>query len=164
LRNALEIFDLISISTIHGFCQRTLQDSAFESGSLFNVELVADQDSLIREIAADYFRRQVHPGGAAGEHRAAPETHAGRLCRAAQAFSHLSRIKIAARRAAAPAGKRGGGLQIAFAKCASEWATLANNRDGLLNYFGRKKVGERRTRQRKFHRQAAMNQLDAGFH
>ena len=29
LRNALEIFDLISIYTIHGFCQRTLQDSAF---------------------------------------------------------------------------------------------------------------------------------------
>ena len=64
LRNALEIFDLISISTIHGFCQRTLQDSAFESGILFNVELVADQDSLIREMAADYFRRLVHPGGA----------------------------------------------------------------------------------------------------
>ena len=56
LRNALEIFDLISIYTIHGFCQRTLQDSAFESGILFDVELVTDQDALIRETAADCLR------------------------------------------------------------------------------------------------------------
>jgi exodeoxyribonuclease V beta subunit len=62
LRNALEIFDLISIYTIHGFCQRTLQDSAFESGILFDVELVTDQDALIRETAADYCRNQMHQG------------------------------------------------------------------------------------------------------
>lgn len=60
IRNALEMFDLVSISTIHGFCQRTLQDTAFESGLLFDVGLEADQDSLVREIAADYFRDLNH--------------------------------------------------------------------------------------------------------
>ena len=49
-----------SIHTIHGFCQRTLQDSAFESGILFDVELVADQDALIHETAADYCRKELH--------------------------------------------------------------------------------------------------------
>ena len=62
LRNALEIFDLVSIHTIHGFCQRTLQDSAFESGILFDVELVTDPQPLLHEIAADYFRRLIHRG------------------------------------------------------------------------------------------------------
>ncbi len=60
LRNALEVFDLVSICTIHGFCQRTLQDSAFESGILFDVELITDQQSLIREVAADYCRNRLH--------------------------------------------------------------------------------------------------------
>ena len=34
LRAALRDFDEASIFTIHGFCQRTLHESAFESGSL----------------------------------------------------------------------------------------------------------------------------------
>lgn len=62
LRNAIEVFDLVSIHTIHGFCQRTLQDSAFESGILFDMELVPDQENLIRKTAADYCRRQWHGG------------------------------------------------------------------------------------------------------
>ncbi len=44
LRSALHDFDEASIFTIHGFCQRTLHESAFESGSLFDTELEPEQE------------------------------------------------------------------------------------------------------------------------
>ena len=118
LRNALEIFDLISISTIHGFCQRTLQDSAFESGSLFNVELIADQDNLIREIAADYFSRQNYTDDAlrvsvALRQNLTPDVFT------VKAFSHLSRIEAAARCTRASVRNFGGGIEIDLPKMRS---------------------------------------------
>jgi len=56
LRNALADFDRAPIFTIHGFCQRTLIESAFETGSLFDTELLVDQAALCREVADDYWR------------------------------------------------------------------------------------------------------------
>ncbi|MCP4700871.1 MAG: exodeoxyribonuclease V subunit beta [Gammaproteobacteria bacterium] len=56
LKNALRGFDEAPIFTIHGFCQRTLQENAFESGALFDTELVADQSGLIQEIVEDFWR------------------------------------------------------------------------------------------------------------
>ncbi len=56
LRDALACFDEAAIFTIHGFCQRTLQEKAFESGSLFDTELVTDQTELMREIVDDFWR------------------------------------------------------------------------------------------------------------
>jgi exodeoxyribonuclease V beta subunit len=53
---ALHTFDCAAISTIHGFCSRALQENAFESGSLYDTELVTDQSPLIREIVADFWR------------------------------------------------------------------------------------------------------------
>jgi exodeoxyribonuclease V beta subunit len=47
LRAALHDFDEASICTIHGFCQRTLHESAFESGSLFDTELEPEQTAGI---------------------------------------------------------------------------------------------------------------------
>ena len=46
LRVALESFDQALISTIHGFCQRMLQQNAFESGVAFDLELTPDTDAL----------------------------------------------------------------------------------------------------------------------
>ncbi len=57
LREALICFDEAAIYTIHGFCQRILQDKAFEAGALFDTELITDQALLIDEIAQDYWRR-----------------------------------------------------------------------------------------------------------
>ncbi len=57
LERALTSFDLASIFTIHGFCLRALQDNAFESGSLYDTELVSDQSGLIRELVDDFWRR-----------------------------------------------------------------------------------------------------------
>ena len=53
---AVRSFDEAAIFTIHGFCQRTLQENPFESGSLCNTELLTDQASLLGEIAQDYWR------------------------------------------------------------------------------------------------------------
>lgn len=54
---ALRTFDCAAISTIHGFCSRALQENAFESGSLYDTELLADQNPLIQEIVDDFWRR-----------------------------------------------------------------------------------------------------------
>ena len=57
LRRALQSFDEAAIFTIHGFCQRTLQESAFESGLGFDAELVEKPDSLKRTLAHDLWTR-----------------------------------------------------------------------------------------------------------
>jgi exodeoxyribonuclease V beta subunit len=56
LERALFAFDTASIFTIHGFCLRALQDNAFESGSLYDTELVTDQTDQVREIVDDFWR------------------------------------------------------------------------------------------------------------
>ncbi len=56
LRVALESFDEAPIHTIHGFCQRMLKDRAFESGALFDAEMITDQSHVLREIVDDFWR------------------------------------------------------------------------------------------------------------
>ena len=56
LDRALKSFDTASIFTIHGFCLRALQDNAFESGSLYDTELVTDQAGLLQEVVDDFWR------------------------------------------------------------------------------------------------------------
>jgi len=51
---ALESFDQALISTIHGFCQRMLQQNAFESGVAFDLELVPDTQAIVEEIVDDF--------------------------------------------------------------------------------------------------------------
>lgn len=53
LRRALQEFDEAAIFTIHGFCHRTLQETAFESGVAFNAELVENPEILERTLAHD---------------------------------------------------------------------------------------------------------------
>jgi len=60
LKEALRAFDQAAIFTIHGFCRRMLYENAFESGSLFDTELVADQESLKEAIVEDFWRRHFY--------------------------------------------------------------------------------------------------------
>lgn len=60
LECALGGFDEVAIHTIHGFCQRTLRDRAFESGAFFDVELLPDESALRREVVEDYWRQHFH--------------------------------------------------------------------------------------------------------
>jgi exodeoxyribonuclease V beta subunit len=57
LKDAVRDFDQAAIFTIHGFCRRVLHENAFESGSLFDTELVIDQEKLKREIVDDFWRK-----------------------------------------------------------------------------------------------------------
>ncbi|MDA8018300.1 MAG: exodeoxyribonuclease V subunit beta [Thermoanaerobaculia bacterium] len=57
LRDALLDLDGMLVSTIHGFCRRVLEESAFESGSAFDPELVEDDDLLRLDAARDAWRR-----------------------------------------------------------------------------------------------------------
>ena len=56
LDRAIKSFDTASIFTIHGFCLRALQDNAFESGSLYDTELVTDPSDLFQETVDDFWR------------------------------------------------------------------------------------------------------------
>ena len=56
LERALNAFDTASIFTIHGFCLRALKENAFESGSLYDTELITDQTELLQEIVDDFWR------------------------------------------------------------------------------------------------------------
>src|SRR5258706_5266067 len=61
LSDALRTLDEAAIFTIHGFCQRVLQDNAFESGSLFESDFITNQDALLREIVDDFWRIEFYP-------------------------------------------------------------------------------------------------------
>ncbi|MWV54522.1 exodeoxyribonuclease V subunit beta [Chlorobium phaeovibrioides] len=56
LENALYLLDTASVFTIHGFCLRALQDNAFESGSLYDTEIAADERELAGSIVDDFWR------------------------------------------------------------------------------------------------------------
>ncbi len=58
LRLALLSFDEAAIFTIHGFCQRTLRENAFETGSPFDVELLTNPLPLWQQCIEDFHRRQ----------------------------------------------------------------------------------------------------------
>jgi len=57
LRTALDQFDQTSIFTIHGFCQRVLQEFAFEQGQDFRPHLVSDR-TLLKSCLREVQRRE----------------------------------------------------------------------------------------------------------
>ena len=57
LRHALVNFDRAAIFTIHGFCQRVLQEKAFETATMFDVDLSVETANLIQQVADDYWRK-----------------------------------------------------------------------------------------------------------
>ncbi len=60
LEEAMRAFDQAAIFTIHGFCRRVLYENAFECGSLFDTELVTDQEDLKAEIVYDFWRKHFY--------------------------------------------------------------------------------------------------------
>jgi exodeoxyribonuclease V beta subunit len=58
---AAETMDEAAIFTIDAWCQRMLREHAFDSGSLFDEELVSDERALYEDAAHDYWRQQVYP-------------------------------------------------------------------------------------------------------
>ncbi|WP_201065818.1 MULTISPECIES: exodeoxyribonuclease V subunit beta [Thiorhodovibrio] len=59
LVDQLARMDEAAIHTIHGFCKRTLEAFAFESGITFSTEFMSDDAELRRQGAADFWRARV---------------------------------------------------------------------------------------------------------
>jgi exodeoxyribonuclease V beta subunit len=59
LVQALRRFDESAVFTIHGFCQRVLQENAFECGMAFDTEYVADERALFEEVSQDFWAEQL---------------------------------------------------------------------------------------------------------
>jgi exodeoxyribonuclease V beta subunit len=62
LSEGLRSFDEAAIFTIHGFCQRMLNENSFESNTLFDTDLIADDSYLYKEIVEDFWRRNFSQG------------------------------------------------------------------------------------------------------
>ena len=60
LQLALTCFDQSSIMTIHSFCLKVLKENAFESRSLFDIELVPDRSLFLRQVSFDFFMGHVN--------------------------------------------------------------------------------------------------------
>jgi len=58
---AAETMDEAAVFTIDAWCQRMLREHAFDSGSLFDEELVSDERALFEDAAHDYWRQHVYP-------------------------------------------------------------------------------------------------------
>ncbi|WP_439860247.1 UvrD-helicase domain-containing protein [Pseudomonas sp. MBLB4136] len=56
---AVHGFDEAAIFTIHGFCQRALQDAAFEAGGDFDNELTQDDREVLDALLADLWRHEL---------------------------------------------------------------------------------------------------------
>ena len=61
LAMAAEAMDDAAVHTIDAWCQRMLREHAFDSGSLFDEELLADEFAFVDEAARDYWRRNIYP-------------------------------------------------------------------------------------------------------
>jgi exodeoxyribonuclease V beta subunit len=64
LERALADVDEAPVLTIHGFCQRTLSEHAFESGSGMTLEVTTCAAPLLAEIADDYFTKSLYQADA----------------------------------------------------------------------------------------------------
>ena len=61
LELAANWMDESAVYTIHGWCNRMLQQHAFDSGSLFRQEVNTDDTELLNEVVRDYWRTFFYP-------------------------------------------------------------------------------------------------------
>jgi exodeoxyribonuclease V beta subunit len=83
LRNAIGKMDQAAILTIHGFCQRLLQEYPLEFGIDFDLEVSEDAGALHSELAVDFWANELYDQGewllrALSEAKVGPE-HLARL-------------------------------------------------------------------------------------
>lgn len=66
LEVAADWMDEASIYTIHSWCSRMLKQHAFDTGSLFTLEIESDEQQLLEECTRDYWRQYYYPLDALG--------------------------------------------------------------------------------------------------
>ncbi len=134
LQQALAGFDETPIRTIHGFCQRVLSDRAFESGSLFDVELVPSVRPLLEEVVADWWRHAFEDAGFAesGLVRAAGLSP-GRLRRLLEETQRHPGLRICADPGPLPFSELRARIDAVFTEAAGLWQI---DGAGIRSYFG----------------------------
>ncbi len=63
---AAQAMDDAAVFTIDAWCQRMLREHAFDSGNLFEENLVGDEAALRLEAVQDYWRQQLYPMSTTG--------------------------------------------------------------------------------------------------
>ncbi len=123
LNRAVLDFDRAAIFTIHGFCQRVLAESAFESGRPFHMGLVSDEQELVQEVVDDFWRLHIQDQSAGFQdyllsRRVSPDYLAGLL------RGRLGRPYMVLRGQPAPEGmdKLEAAFDRLFARTSREWA------------------------------------------
>ena len=61
LNMAADAMDEAAIFTIDAWCQRMLREHAFDSGCLFDEELLSNESGIIENAVHDYWRQQIYP-------------------------------------------------------------------------------------------------------
>ena len=59
IREALAQYDNAAVSTIHGFCQKVLEENAFSSGGAFGFDVIASDETYREDAVRDYLRREI---------------------------------------------------------------------------------------------------------
>jgi exodeoxyribonuclease V beta subunit len=120
---AVQNFDDARIFTIHAFCQRVLRDYAFESGMLFDTELLTDPAPIFEEVGRDFWRQHFYSGSAllsrlAMANGRAPKQWVDRLW---QTLNHPDLVIIPPRQAK-PAAEIGKQIEKKLAEVAAAWS------------------------------------------
>ena len=134
LDRALCGFDEAPIFTIHGFCQRTLKDRAFESGVLFDTELLKDDSSLLQEVADDFWRKHFYEAPAlrvsfALKNKYQPE----KLLPLLRTYSRHPQLKVLSSLTGKSLNDVADELTAAFRKAANLWRA---ERENIRELFG----------------------------
>lgn len=148
-RRAVRDFDLCSISTIHGFCERMLRENAFESGQAFEQELVPDVDPLIEELVRDFCALRLF----SAEPKTIADVAAGEklgdlLELAREAARRPDAVLLCEREAppSPPARGRGRTVKAAADKDDQSWRDVLEFRRDLANYVRRELPRRKRAR------------------
>src|ERR1700722_11824365 len=120
---AVQNFDDARIFTIHAFCQRVLRDYAFESGMLFDTELLTDPTPIFEEVARDFWRQHFYSGSAllsrlAMANNRTPKQWVDRLW---QTLNHPDLVIIPPRQPK-PAAEIGKQIEKKLAEVAEAWS------------------------------------------
>lgn len=59
LKTAINFLDETAIMTIHGFCQKTLTEFAFETNQIFDSKLITSSDQLLEDETNKFWRRYI---------------------------------------------------------------------------------------------------------
>ncbi|QSA97707.1 exodeoxyribonuclease V subunit beta [Methylococcus sp. EFPC2] len=91
LKAALLGMDEAAVYTIHGFCQRVLQESAVESGAPFDPTFLESEAELLPAVVEDFWRRTFYPAQAAGLARLVSTAYSGPASLHTAIRPHLAR-------------------------------------------------------------------------